>query len=664
MLTDTSVSPHAVMTSLPAGAATIAGDSALALLRARGLATTIPTMGDILFDAERGHAYENFRVASGDREGTHVGAGFVDGDFYKWLEAASVAASLDPDSPLAESLRVAAEAIAEAQEADGYLQTKTRIAQSEGIDRARFERPMDFETYNTGHLMTLAAIHYRVHGDDSFLRIARRVADYLIRVADENPEWLSHCNICPAHYMGAVELYRTTREEKYLRLAGRLLDLHGGKGADGTDDNQDVIPVREQRQAVGHAVRANYLYAGMADYALETGDPEIRTALDSIWNDLVGSKLAVTGGVGALYDGASPDAGLNYWTITRTHQAYGRPYQLPMVTAYNESCASLGFVFWAWRMLALTGDSRYADEIERVLFNALPAMIGTDAETYFYTNPLRQVRDLPFPMRRPGDPAGSQPPPSHERHRQAFMKGSFCCPPNIARVLAELPYYGYSEDGRDVWVHQFVPGSARVRIGGVAATLEQATSYPAEGTVTIRVRSDAPARGALRVRIPGWAGRARVTVAGEEVSRVESGYAVIEREWSDDVVSIEFDIAPRLLAAHPLVEEATGQVCVVRGPVVYALESADLPAHVSVTSVALPHDVEWTLEGGEGEFAGHTMLRGTAAQLPVPAPTPDVSLYAEFDATEPSPLEVRLVPYAMWGNRGPGEMTVWMPVLR
>lgn len=663
MLTDTSASPHATMTSLAAGAVTISGGSLLGELHRRGFETTIPSMGEIFFDPARGHAYENFRVASGDVEGTHVGAGFVDGDFYKWLEAASIAVARDPGSPLRDDITRAAEAIARAQEADGYLQTKTTIAQAEGLPRERFERPMDFETYNTGHLMTLAVVAHRVNGDDRFLEIARRVADFLIETAATGPQHLAHCNICPSHYMGAVELYRATRETKYLELAGRLLDLHGGKDDAGTDDNQDVIPVREQREAVGHAVRANYLYAGMTDYVLETGDAELRTALDSIWDDLTSTKLAVTGGTGALFDGASPDAGLNYWKITRTHQAYGRKYQLPMVTAYNESCASLGFVFWAWRMLSLTGESRYADEIERVLYNALPAMIGADAQSYFYTNPLRQLRDLPFPMRRPGDPAGSVPPPSHERGRQEFMKGSFCCPPNIARVLAELPYYLYGGDGTDVWVHQFASGTAELRLGGRAATIEVSTAYPAEGRVRLRVRADGTARGALRLRIPGWAaGEAMVTVDGEAVTRVEKGYAVIERAWNDELVELELPVRPRLLAAHPLLEEASGQVCVTRGPVVYCVESADLAAGVGIHEVAIPRDIVWREEPGEGVFAGHVLLQGEGRRLPATAR--QAPLYSQLDESDPVPLPLRLVPYARWGNRGPGEMSVWNALLR
>ena len=662
MLTDTSNSPYAVMSSLPANGCTISGAGPLARLRARTVVVTVPTMGKIMFDSSIAHAYENFLVAAGDIEGRHQGPPFMDGDLYKWLESATVAAADSPESELADYLPKAVAAIERAQQSDGYVHTKTIIAQRAGQDARPLDRRLDFECYNMGHLMNLACVHYRLTGDDSYLNVATRAAGYLIDTARDHPERLADCNICPSHYMGSIELYRTTGDRRYLELAGRLLDLHGGKAGDGSDDNQDVLPVRAQRQAVGHSVRANYLYAGMADYALETGDRELITALRSIWDDLVTSKLYITGGCGALYDGASPDAGQDYWAITRVHQAYGRPYQLPNVTAYNESCASLGLIFWAWRMLTLTGEAQYADEIERVIYNALPAMIGADGRSYFYTNPLRQVRDLPFPLRRAGNPGDSVPPPSHERGRQEYMTACFCCPPNIARVITELPYYAYSNKNRTVWVHQFVNGSATTDFDGVAVTLTQETDYPVSGTIRIGVDAEQPVDGEVRVRIPGWADRARVSVDGRPVDRFENGYAVLDQEWDDNTIEITIDLSVRLTVAHRFLEEATNQVCVVRGPVVYCVESADLPDHLDIGSVAIPQSISWTEEDGDDIFAGHVLLRGTAAELP--DQVPDGRLYADLDPSPPTPLDLRLVPYALWGNRGPGEMSVWLQLLR
>jgi uncharacterized protein len=319
-------------------------------------------------------------------------------------------------------------------------------------------------------------------------------------------------------------------------------------------------------------------------------------------------------------------------------------------------------VMWAWRLLALTGEARYADEIERVLYNALPAMIGADGKSYFYTNPLRQVRDLPYPLRRAGNPRDSVPPPSHERGRQEYMTACFCCPPNIARHIAELPYLAYSRGPSALWVHQFVAGRATTDFGGVPVTIQQETAFPADGDVRIRVSADAPVRGELRIRVPGWADRVTVTVDGEAADRVEDGYVVVDREWRSNVVEVEIPLRTKLIAAHRFLEEATGQVCVVRGPVVYCLESADLPDDVDVDSVAVPRTIDWTEEPGSGSFAGHVLLRGTAARLP--APTESGKLYAELNQAEPTPLDIRLVPYALWGNRGAGEMSVWLRLLR
>ncbi|HEY3556778.1 MAG TPA: beta-L-arabinofuranosidase domain-containing protein [Kribbella sp.] len=662
MLTDTTSSPHARLSSLPANAVTLDGNGPLARLHRRALDVTIPSMGAIMFDPEVAHAYENFLVAAGDAVGEHDGPPFMDGDLYKWLEAATVTIAETGDAGLRGIIEKSAAAIARAQRDDGYLHTKTQIARGNGSDDEPLAVGTDFETYNFGHLMTLACVHYRVTGEETLLAVARRIADYLAVQSKQGPERLAECNVCPSHYMGVVELYRVTGDKAYLELAGTLLDLHGGKGSAGTDDNQDVLPVRDQRRAVGHSVRANYLYAGMADYAIETGDEAVASALDSIWNDLVSSKLYVTGGCGALYDGASPDADQDYYSITKVHQSYGRPYQLPQTTAYNESCASLGLVFWAWRMLVRTGDARYADEIERVLFNALPAMVGDDGATYFYVNPLRQVRDLTYPLRRPGDPKDVAPPPSEERLRQEYMQACFCCPPNIARVSAELPYYVYGHGQDELWVHQFAAGEVRTTFAGVPVTVRQETDFPLSGDVRLEVSAERPVRGRLRIRVPGWADG--IEIDGSPVARdeLDRGYVVLDREWSNDTVSVRLPLRPRVLTAHHFVEEATNQVCVTRGPVVYCLESADLPDGVGLEDVVVPQDTVITEVPGTGMFAGHALLRASAAL--VSGSTPQGLLYAELDRTPARPLDIQLVPYALWANRGPGEMSVWLPLTR
>ncbi len=657
MLTDTSSSRHALTTSLPAASCSVEGESPLALLRERAVRITIPSMGAIMFDSGVSQAYQNFLIAAGTAEGTRQGPSFLDGDFYKWLEAATTILAETGDPQLKEWLELGAEAIAAAQQPDGYVHTRTTAAQRLDPSIRPLTETTHFETYNLGHLITFGCVHHRVTGSDSYLRLAIKAAGFLQRTCAEDPAAIARCNTCPSHYMGVVELYRTTGDDQYLVLAERLLELHGGKGADGGDDNQDVLPVREQRKAVGHAVRANYLYAGMADVALETGDPELITALRSIWDDLVSTKLYLTGGCGALYDGASPDAGQDYSMITKTHQAYGRPYQLPQTTSYNESCAALGYLMLAWRLLLLTGEARFADEIERVLYNALPGMIGIDGKRYFYTNPVRQVRDLPYVLRRAGDPADTVVPPSDRRERQEYMDHCFCCPPNIARVIAELPYYAYSRSDRELWVHQYLSGRAETTLAGVPITVEQQTDYPADGTVTITVTAERPTAGVIRLRIPGWAPDTAVAVDDTLIDTVQHGYAVIDQVWETATITVRIPIAPRLITAHHFLEEATGQIAVVRGPVVYCLESAELPAGVGIESVLVPRSVTWAEEPGTGIFAGHVLL--AAQVLRRPDQVPPGELYRELDPADPTPLPIRLVPYGLWGNRGLGEMSVW-----
>lgn len=663
MLTDTSTSPFAIMHSVPAGKASITGDGPLARLRNRAVEVTVPSMGDLMFDPDVSHAYQNFLVAAGELEGTHHGPPFMDGDLYKWLEAAVIVSSEESsDARLVEWIDQAAEAIAAAQQPNGYLQTKTTIAQAAGEDRVELQERMDFETYNFGHLMTLACVRYRLTGETDYLEIAERVAGYVATTLEQAPERLADCNICPSHYMGLVELYRTTGNERYLSIAGALLDLHGGKGYAGTEDNQDVLPVREQRHAVGHGVRSTYLYAGMADYVLETGDEGMAEALDAIWEDLISRKIYITGGCGALYDGASPDAAQDYRSVARVHQAFGRAHQLPQTTAYNESCASLGLVMWAWRMLLRKGEARYADEIERVLYNALPGTIGLDGKSYFYTNPLRQVRDLPFHMRRAGDPSSSGPVQSHDRPRQEYMTACFCCPPNIARVIAETPYYVASSDKDQIWVHQYVDGAVSVDVGGVGVELRQHTRYPIESRVQIDVAAETAVTGTIRLRIPSWCTGATVTVDGTQVEKLDRGYVVVEGTWQQNTIVVDLPMPARLVAAHHFVEEATNQVAIVRGPVVYCIESADLPEGVGIEEVQIPRTIELAEQEGTGQLAGNMLLTGTALRVP-PSVVGD-ALYADLADEEAEPLDVTFVPYGVWNNRGAGEMSVWMPLHR
>lgn len=658
MFTSTASSPFARMASLSPTEVNL-GNGFWRDVYRRSVEVTVPSMGALLFDPEVGHAYQNFRIASGDEAGEHAGPPFMDGDFYKWLEAATIAVAETGDPELEAQVETAAAAICAAQRSDGYLHTQTQIRRrQEGAGEALDDR-LNFETYNLGHLMTAGCVRARVTGRRDLLDAGIRAADYLRRLVADRPDLIARSAICPSHYMGVIELYRTTGEAAYLQLAQDLLELRDR--VNGGDDNQDRVPLRDQRAVAGHAVRANYLYAGVADVMLEVGDDELTSVLEQLWADVVDTKLHLTGGCGALYDGASPDGAPEQSQITRVHQAYGRAYQLPNTTAHNETCAAIGMILWSWRMLLLTGEGRYADLIETILYNGLLAAIGADGKSYFYTNPLRQARELPYPLRRPGDTAIDPvpaPPASDARLRQEWLS-CFCCPPNIARTLTELPYLGYASGPDGVWVHQFWESEIRLPWDGQEIVLCQQTDYPASGRIRLAVTMSSPTSFVLRVRIPAWAEGAVVTVGGGSVERREDGYAVIERTWSaGDEVVVELPLRVRKIVGHRLAEEVSNQVALVRGPVVYCLESPELPAGASVERIAIPRTAlaaATELPSSVGPLPG-LALRG----LLTPAPASPDALYAELPDGDPQPLDLVLIPYAFWGNRGASEMSVWL----
>lgn len=625
---------------------------------------TIPQIWSSLSDPAISPGLTNFRIAAGLEAGTHLGPPFMDGDFYKWLEAAIARLETDPDPELAARIEDIAQLIASVQREDGYLHTPTIISARNHEDALALADRFHFETYNLGHLITAGVKHYEVTGSTTLLEAAKKAAAFLEDLATNKPLELARSAICPSHYMAVVDLYRATGDERYLRLSEAFVrvrdDFQGG------DDNQDRLPVREQTVVAGHAVRANYLYAGLADLVAETGDDELTAVLERLWQDVVATKLYITGGAGALYDGASPDGSPWQDQISRVHQAYGRAYQLPNTTAHNESCANIGLILWGERMLSLTGDARYADVIEQVAFNSLLSSISLAGSEYFYTNPLRQVRDLPYPLRRPGDTAihpTPPPPPSDERLRESYLS-CFCCPPNIARTLARFHERAASLGDDGLYLHLYGGSSIDVTTDdGRRLALREDSDYPWHGTISWTV-TDASGRGIpLHLRVPGWSSGATLTVNGEDVAVTEPGtYTRVEREWREgDVVVLRLPMPVRVLRAHRLAEEATNQVAVRRGPVVYCLESADLPDGVVLEQAALRRGQELAPVEAEVDGARVVALETEIAVLPEQAD--DDALYDDLGDAELSTAKTRLVPYFAWGNRGAGEMSVWLPLV-
>jgi DUF1680 family protein len=662
MTITTTAGRHAALT--PLGAANLrwnGGFWGAQLERTRDV--TVPSIWRSLSDPEVSPGWRNFLIAAGDAEGVHEGPPFLDGDLYKWLEAAISVLETAPDPELEAQIEAIAAKIASVQRDDGYLHTATFIAERNREQVQALADRFNFETYNLGHLITVGVRHHRVTGSTVLLDAAKRAAGFLETLATEHPRQLAASAICPSHYMGVVELYRATGDERYLRLAEAFVEVRDD--FDGGDDNQDRLPVREQKVAAGHAVRANYLYAGLADLVAETGDDQLQQVLAGLWHDVVDTKLYLTGGCGALYDGASPDGFPWQREISRVHQAYGRAYQLPHTTAHNESCANIGMILWSERMLALTGEAEYADVIERIAYNSLLSGISLDGRRYFYTNPLRQVRDLPFPLRMPGETAMRpvpEPPASDARLRAEYLS-CFCCPPNIARTLARFHELAMSTSADALWVHLYGDAEADVALDdGQAIRLRVESEQPWGERVTLTVTDAAGGGIPLRLRIPGWADGATLAMNGAAPEPVEAGaYASVERDWrAGDTVELILPMRVRLRRGHRLAEELANQVAVTRGPIVYALESHDLPDGVRLEQVALRRDAEFSPVEIELDGQPLVALEGEAVVLPA---RDDEGLYADVEGGGLRGIRVRLIPYFAWGNRGPGEMSVWLPLV-
>lgn len=607
---------------------------------------TIPSMGRLMTETERVRFLGNFEVATGQIDGRHRGPKWNDGDFYKWLEAAAALLAFENDEKLAAQLDETIALITRTQEPDGYIHTDVQIARSAGQDVRRFGNPMEFEMYNMGHLITAACVHHAATGKTNLLTLARRAADYLAKeFASPTPQQARH-GICPSHLMALIDLARVTNEPRYAELARTLLDMRD-LVQNGDDDNQDRVPLREETRAVGHAVRGTYLWAGAADVLAATGDASLREPLERIWNDLVTKKLYVTGGCGALFDGASPDGAIDQTTITRVHQAFGRDYQLPSATAHNETCAAVGNALWNWRMFQITGEAKYGDLLEHTLLNSVLAGVSLDGESYFYTNTLRRLFPMPVEQR-------------WSRKRQKTI-GCFCCPPNVARTVAQSSTYAYAAS--DLGVYVVLYGASRLQIDELALTQE--TNYPWDGRVRMTINAAPKVEHSIFLRIPAWSQDATVRVSGAtEPTRPRAGsFHELRRVWSaGDVIELDLPMPVRLIEANPYVEEARNHAAVMRGPLVYCLESNDLPAGVRLLDVHLPRDAKLSSRA-TNELGGVTVLEGKA----LAAERTDWSgqLYRDLPATSAlamNAFHLVLIPYYTWDNRGDSEMTVWLPL--
>jgi DUF1680 family protein len=594
---------------------------------------------------ERTGRIANFARAGGLEEGDFEGLfGFNDSDVFKVVEGASYALSLQPDPDLERYLDDLAVKIAAAQEDDGYLYTVGTLEEMVDEPACCVSKPRwsdlksGHELYNVGHFYEAAVAHYQATGKRTLLDVALGNADLLDTVfgPGKNMGVPGHQEI----EIGLVKLYRATGEQKYLDLARFFLDQRGN--AEGHElygpYNQDHLPVVEQTEAVGHAVRAGYMYAGMADVGALTGDRDYVGALDRIWENVVGRKLYVTGAIGARRQG----------------EAFGDDYELPNRTAYAETCAAIANALWNHRLFLLHGDAKYLDVLERVIYNGFLSGISLDGQRFFYPNPLASD--------------------GHETFNQGARgrKGWFdcsCCPTNVVRFLPSIAGYVYAQRDRDLFVNLFVAGSATVDVDGRPVRIQQDTRYPWDGQVTLTLEPERAEELTLHVRVPGWARESPVpsdlyryvdassepvvvAVNGEaQQVNLEKGFATVHRTWrAGDTVELSLPMPVRRVVSHEKVEANTGRVALERGPVVYCAEAVDNGG--GVFNLVLPDDAPLEVRRRDDLLGGVTVIGGQALAL---SPADDgrsvVTKEQDFVA----------VPYYAWAHRGEGEMAVWLP---
>jgi uncharacterized protein len=575
---------------------------------------------------------------------------FDDTDIYKTIEGASYSLSLYPDRALENYIDSLIVKIKNAQEPDGYLYTARTINPEEphawaGDERWERERELSHELYNSGHLYEAAAAHFQATGKKNLLDIALKNADLVCSVFGHDKK-----HVAPGHQvieMGLVKLYRITNKKEYLETAKYFIDERGHyKGYDANSKDpwrsgaywQDHKPVVEQFEAVGHAVRAGYLYAAMADVAALTDDKRFLTAIDSIWENVVTKKIYVQGGIGAVGDG----------------ERFGDNYELPNRTAYNETCAAIANVYWNHRMFLLHGDSKYIDVLEKSLYNGLISGVGMDGKTFFYTNAMEIKNGSPH------------------KDMEATRSGWFpcsCCPTNVTRLIPSIPGYMYAQKDNDIYINLFANSGTTVEVNKKPVEILQNNNYPWDGKLSFTINTKAPQDMRLLVRIPGWADNEAIpsslyTFVNQSQQKVqiminsapakfvmEKGYAVLERKWKKgDIVEVHLPMEVRRVTANAHVKDDIGKVALQRGPLVYCAEWPDNFGKAG--NIILPKNIEFKAVHKDDLLNGVTVLTTEAIAF-------DIDEKGQNVTTVKRPFTA--IPYYAWAHRGAGEMMIWFP---
>lgn len=606
--------------------------------------------------------YDNFvRAAHPSKDykvSAFMGFPFDDTDVYKTIEGASYVLQTYPDRKLKAYIDSVLDIIAPAQEPDGYLYTARTMNPEHphswsGATRWSRVEEGSHELYNLGHLVDAACAHYQATGSKKFLHIAMRYADCVCKEVGSGP---GQVNVVPGHQiaeMALARLYVLTGVRKYLDEAKYFLDNRGKTKIRDVYSQSDK-PIVQQNEAWGHAVRAGYMYAGMADVAALTGDTAYIHAIDRIWYNIVGKKFYLTGGVGARHQG----------------EAFGADYELPNLTAYNETCAAIAQVYLNLRMFLLHGESKYIDCLERTLYNGLISGMNVDGGRFFYPNPLSSDGNFNFNA-------------DHTKTRQPWF-GCACCPSNLCRFIPSLPGYLYAVRGTDVYLNLFASNTATISVNGKPVVISMITDYPWKGDLQVKILKNKSGEVNLKLRIPGWL-RNQVVPSnlytyndgkelGFEIQRDgqilfsgrgsqgegiigDDGYVYLRKLKTGDVIHVHFDMEPRTVMANPKVKDDRGRIAVERGPLVYCVESADQPG-VDISHCILNARPSFSVHEGyaiKNTEADGKYFRVTEISTPV-----QEAFVGKDGKVALKDVSLRLIPYYAWGHRGAGLMDVWM----
>jgi len=626
-------SPYAKLRNVPVHAVTVTSGF-WAARRQTNVEKSIPSMEKLL---QANGRMDNFLRLAGQSDASQRGPVFSDSDVYKWTEAAGFALE-SADLPELRTMadKIIKEVVA-VQEPSGYL--NTYYVGDRAKDRMTPEvQRWGHELYNIGHLLQGAIAYYRATGDSTLLEAGIHFVDGFLLPnfgpgPDKKPIFSGH----PEIELALIELYRTTGDKRHLELAGYILQ---------GDDRIKVphrgyvyhfcgIPFTSRTHLEGHAVRAMYACCGATDYYLETGDQAYWKTLNTLWDDLVNHQMYVTGGVGARSDG----------------EAFGDPYELPNFTAYGESCAAIGNMMWNWRMLAATGDAKYADVIERALYNGINSGMSLDGTLYCYRNPL------------------GFDPSSGDHIRNPWYDVT-CCPPNLERTFASLPGYFYSTSSEGLYLHLYDDSVLDWHLeNGTALKVQQKTKYPWNGVGDITITPEKPVEFTLYLRIPGWSDHTQVTVNGKAVSGATPGqYLALRRRWEPgDVISVKFDLTTHLVAANPRVVDDYGRVAIQRGPLVYCLEQLDQPEGVALRDVRLDvnqkSSAPFQEEFRDDLLGGVLVLKCMGALYDRSSSTAGLYFRYRPETSEKHATTLTFIPYYGWANRAATPMQVWTPAV-